>query len=469
MKKQIIGMTSLICLLLINPATASDPAETIAYSYDPHSGEVRYHTAQDLKRKITVAQTQTNSVTSIDGGPTFEISFADIDQGTGFGFDQPGLGEFRVNTVLAVFEYVSSILPLHRGTARVHFELSISDPNFVFAGQAFPNFPGYPCEEGYQRPLMYEAIVNNKHLGEIDGSIVINFGPAISWNDNHTKFPTQQQLDLYSLVLHEAGHALGFLGFAYDEQGSKISCDGQAAFPNFVEAIRNEADQPLWEIVDGVPTFVGNPSVDFLPNTFAYMELPGVSANATRLHKNQFQFQGESGQAFSGHWHTSVGTLMSNDQPMGGQRAPGLSANTLLMLNEIVGYGTAVASVNARGLTGTWFDPASSGQGFNIQFISEDRFLIFFYGFLDNEERFWLLGDFGGEVRYNMDLSVNMLEATGGTFNDFNPDDVTRIPWGTLTISFIDCNTAIATLVGPAGTQVFDLTKLAGVEGLTCE
>lgn len=128
---------------------------------------------------------------------------------------------------------------------------------------------------------------------------------------------------------------------------------------------------------------------------------------------------------------------------MGGQRAPGLSANTLLMLNEIMGYGTAVAAVNARGLTGTGFDPASSGQGFNIQFITEDRFLIFFYGFLDNEERFWLLGDFGPEVRYNMGLSVNMLEA--------------------------NCNTTIATLVGPAGTHVFDLTKLAGVDGLTCE
>ena len=95
--------------------------------------------------------------------------------------------------------------------------------------------------------------------------------------------------------------------------------------------------------------------------------------------------------------------------------------------------------------------------------------MIYFYGFLDNEERFWLVGNFEGEVRYDVDLSVSMIEATGGVFNDFNPDDVTGITWGTLTITFIDCNNAIATLVGPAGTQVFDLTKLAGVEGLACE
>ncbi|MEM9529282.1 MAG: pectate lyase precursor [Pseudomonadota bacterium] len=120
------------------------------------------------------------------------------------------------------------------------------------------------------------------------------------------------------------------------------------------------------------------------------------------------------------------------------------------------------------GVSGSWFDPASAGRGFNIQFINNERFLIYFYGFLDSGERFWLVGDFQGEMNFEQALSVDMLEATGGAFNNFDPDAVNVTPWGTLNVSFNGCEAATATLVGPAGSETFALTKLAGVEGLRC-
>ena len=99
---------------------------------------------------------------------------------------------------------------------------------------------------------------------------------------------------------------------------------------------------------------------------------------------------------------------------------------------------------------------------------SDYHFIIYFYGFLDNSERFWLIGSYSGEVSYNTFLEISMLEATGGVYNNYNPGNVDVTPWGTLTITFIDCNTAIATLTGPEGEINFNLTKLAGVEGLSC-
>jgi len=104
----------------------------------------------------------------------------------------------------------------------------------------------------------------------------LNFGPAISWNDNHNQFPDPQQMDLYSLVLHDAGHAY------------------------------------------------------FLPGIYTYLELPGAISTASRLHKVQLQFEGETLRSVSGHWHSSVGALTNNNQPLGGEPTFKLSANTQL-------------------------------------------------------------------------------------------------------------------------------------------
>ncbi|MEM7707644.1 MAG: hypothetical protein AAF358_18980 [Pseudomonadota bacterium] len=120
------------------------------------------------------------------------------------------------------------------------------------------------------------------------------------------------------------------------------------------------------------------------------------------------------------------------------------------------------------GATGSWFDPASSGRGFNIQFIARDRFLIYFYGFSDSGERLWLVGDYQGEVAPGTAVTVNMLEATGGVFNNFDPDAVTLDSWGTLELTFFDCESASGSLLGSEGTEQLALTRLAGVEGLGC-
>lgn len=160
----------------------------LGYSIGSHTGVLKMLEPGDLRRKITVSRTLTHHIKAEDG-PGFEISFADVDQGTGSGFDHVGQGAARRAVVLEVFEYLSVLLAPQSGIAKVHFELSATDASDLFAGQAFPFFPGYPCEQGFQQPLMYRAIVNNEHLGEIDGSIQLNFGPNFSYNTDSSRLP----------------------------------------------------------------------------------------------------------------------------------------------------------------------------------------------------------------------------------------------------------------------------------------
>lgn len=465
-----ISRWGLIALLGSAPGVeAGQAADIFAYAQEPHSGKIRYMSAADLRRTVTARPEQTWRIQNAPAGPTFEVSFADIDQGAGIGFDHPEVGPTRVATALAVFDYLSSLFPNHHGTARIHFERSNADLGFPYGGVAFPYVPGYPCAGGFQHPLVFDAIVYDRHVGDFDGSIILNFGPGldVGWNDDFNREPGEFEQDLYSLILHEMGHVLGFTFFAYDENGVVRPCQGQPAFPLIAQAIRNEAGDPLWILSDGIPVFAGDPQVDLLPSSFASVDLPGSTASETRLDKTQFNFDGKLVPGFTGHWHSTVGTLMGPNQPSLGIQVLSFSETTLRMLNDVVGYANASRPVYS-GITGSWFDPSGDGRGFSIQYIDENRFLVYFYGFLDSGERLWLIGVHEGAIRYGSALQISMLESEGGTFNHFDPDSVDVTPWGELTITFADCDTAEAALAGPEGEQVFNLVKLAGVEGLSC-
>ncbi len=455
-----------LALAVVYGAQASEPS--IGFAVGAHDGSIRLLHREDLTRKITSTTTVTYQTKGANGGPVFEISFADVDQATGFGFDDPARGATRRATVIAAFQHISSTLPTHSGTARVRLELSLNDANFFSAAQAFPFFPGHPCEEGFVTPLMYRAIVRNEHVGDFDGSIVVNFLNSFDFNDDHNESPGANQIDLFSLMLHEAVHTLGFLGFAYDDTGHpRFLCDPLFVLPNYLQAARNENDQPLWEEVNGVPRFVGDLDLDVNPASFHYVQLDGFDRDATRLDRSQFLQDGELFQIYSGHWHRDVGVLMSPNMPANGTRFSALSPQTQKFLDDAVGYAKG-GEASLFGLTGSWFDPDSSGRGFNLQMVTEDRFLIFFYGYLDSGERLWLIGDYTGPIALNTDIQVNMLEANGGSFGDFDPDGVSVTDWGTLQLNFRDCDNGQASLVGAPGMEALSLVKLASVSALSC-
>ena len=103
--------------------------------------------------------------------------------------------------------------------------------------------------------------------------------------------------------------------------------------------------------------------------------------------------------------------------------------------------GTPAFAINP-GLSGTWFNPATSGQGFMLEVVpSLDSLAIgwFTWGTTAGDH-FWLsgLGPISGDS-----ATVPLLRSSDGLFN--SPAPVTSTPIGTATFRFTDCGRATVT------------------------
>lgn len=104
-------------------------------------------------------------------------------------------------------------------------------------------------------------------------------------------------------------------------------------------------------------------------------------------------------------------------------------------------------SINA-GVTGSWYDPLLSGQGWVIERLASATgpgdFLFYFYGYEGTGERLWLLGLTPqiDEARFVVDV----LRFEGAGFgDDFDPGSVANESVGTMTFDFADCDNVTIT------------------------
>lgn len=139
-------------------------------------------------------------------------------------------------------------------------------------------------------------------------------------------------------------------------------------------------------------------------------------------------------------------------------------------------FRVGVGSVPAEGpfppeLSGSWFNTGTSGQGFNMELVDANRFLLYFYGFGLDGKHLWLYGDYDPgrpTFGYGQPIDVPMYFISGGNWKDFNPAAVSGRVWGTARITFDSCRRARVELTGEAGTQVLALDKLLTPMGLAC-
>ncbi|HEY5775982.1 MAG TPA: hypothetical protein VIS57_07855 [Xanthomonadales bacterium] len=97
-------------------------------------------------------------------------------------------------------------------------------------------------------------------------------------------------------------------------------------------------------------------------------------------------------------------------------------------------------SINA-GVTGSWYNPEQSGQGWVIEKISTGQFVFYFYGYDDTGELLWLLGlaDYTGDSS----IAVDVLRFSGTGFGgNFDPASGDNESVGSMTFNFTDCNNA---------------------------
>jgi len=163
----------------------------------------------------------------IDTCGSFNLYYEDLSIGSGEGFDHPTLGPDRRNTFCAVLNYVESVIDIPAGTTIDIFVdqsltpvalPAVASDRFLARAAPFYAPGGYGVVSGIFGGNMHEHITTGIDPDALnyDGHVQVNFD-AIGgttninyWND-YTTTTTTCRYDLYTVLLHEVTHAMGWL------------------------------------------------------------------------------------------------------------------------------------------------------------------------------------------------------------------------------------------------------------------
>ena len=142
-----------------------------------------------------------------------------------------------------------------------------------------------------------------------------------------------------------------------------------------------------------------------------------------------------------------------------------------IVLLVLASAATIASAVDiGSGFTGAWYDPQQSGHGLFLEVLPQNRLLAFWFTFNpQGTQQSW----FGGVGSYAGDTAtVPVALTTGGRWiPNFDASKVVNNPWGTLTFTFFDCNSArvdFASTYPGYGTNHMALTRLTLPAGLAC-
>jgi len=122
------------------------------------------------------------------------------------------------------------------------------------------------------------------------------------------------------------------------------------------------------------------------------------------------------------------------------------------------------------GFTGTWYDPAESGHGLVIEILPDNRFYMSWFAFnpLGTQQSWFTgVGTYSGNTAT---ITVVDMPTGGRWIPNFDPRQIVRNAWGTLTFTFTDCNHGTVnfnSMIG-YGTGSMNLTRLTLPAGLSC-
>jgi len=163
-------------------------------------------------------------------GP-FNVFYEDVEQASGVGFDDLELGEARRQTLSAVLEYVGRVIDVP-GSA----DLLVRESQMDGGGALASAGPLLVPESGFQGGLVFEHLTTGVDPSPtaVDGTMTVDFGYL--WN-SETDAVEEGEQDLFTTLLHEVTHALGFL--------SVVASDGRSA-------VFNSGDRGLFSVFDSL-------------------------------------------------------------------------------------------------------------------------------------------------------------------------------------------------------------------------
>lgn len=146
---------------------------------------------------------------------------------------------------------------------------------------------------------------------------------------------------------------------------------------------------------------------------------------------------------------------------------------TLTRLTAIHGLDcadTGDADVSGNSVvSGAWFNPARSGEGFIVETVEEAQILTYWFTYDSEGRQMWLLGV--GDLDGGLQATIPMQSTSGGRFGDaFDPESVVVEDWGSVTFEFGGCDDAFYGWDAPAPWYEggFELIRLTALKNISC-
>ena len=122
------------------------------------------------------------------------------------------------------------------------------------------------------------------------------------------------------------------------------------------------------------------------------------------------------------------------------------------------------------GLSGSFFDPARSGEGLIIEWLTNGDVVAIFFTYDQNGDQFWT---FGIGTPNGKSVTINALYPAASTVwgRNFVPGDVDLQPWGTFDLTWTACDTLdfdYNSTVPGYGSGSLDYTRASTLQSTTC-
>jgi hypothetical protein len=158
------------------------------------------------------------------------------------------------------------------------------------------------------------------------------------------------------------------------------------------------------------------------------------------------------------------------DWHLGNRRA----RQQLTRLSNILGLDCQAAGPvpqlpNEALLSGAWYDPTHSGEGYAVDVLSDGRAVVYWFSYGPDGTRRWFMGV--GAVDDGKLVFDEMITTRGGIFgDDFDPATVQRPAWGSLVLD-MDCAGGTASYSSTEagfGAGALNIVKLIDLDGIGC-
>ena len=159
---------------------------------------------------------------------TWNVTFEDVSSSNGIGFDDPTLGVARRQIFEDTLDYIDSVLD-ETGTVDLLVNASENDGT-GFLASAGPYF--FPGPDGFYNGFVYDHVRagSDPTPSVADATLTFDFG--YNWNSDLAA-PTSGEYDLFTVVLHEMTHTLGWVTALNSAGNSDLSGGNPGVYSGF--------------------------------------------------------------------------------------------------------------------------------------------------------------------------------------------------------------------------------------------